>query len=139
MKNIIYLLLLAPLTLMGGLDSLKVNSTLMNIKASKPLKFYNGDKSLTIKKVLAASSKESADIILFPLKSENKKIQIVKSYKSLKTNKDSVGAIYFKNDRTQIVFVKERLKKNGLKLSDKYKKYIINECQLSPICLLSMY
>jgi hypothetical protein len=61
---------------------------------------------------------------------------VVDSYKDLKEHKNSIGAIYVKKGRTQIVFVKERLKKSGFDLMEVSKKYLIPECQLQSICLL---
>jgi len=45
-------------------------------------------------------------------------------------------AIYLKKGRTQIIFVKERLKNNGLDLPKAYKKHLINECKLNLLCFL---
>lgn len=58
------------------------------------------------------------------------------SYKALKRYKNSIGAIYIKKGRTQIVFVKERLEKKGFEIESRANKYLIKECTLQAICLL---
>jgi hypothetical protein len=141
MKKIINILLIAPILLCAGLDIPKVNLALSSIKSSKlpstTLKFYNNNKTLDLKKKLQFTSRNSADIVLFPQQKGANKILVVDSYKALKEYKNSIGAIYVKKGRTQIVFVKERLKKNGFNLMEVSKKYLIPECQLQSICLLT--
>jgi hypothetical protein len=61
---------------------------------------------------------------------------IVNSYKALVMNKNSIGAIYLKKGRTQIIFIEERLKRNGLSLPSSFKNNLLNECQINPVCLL---
>ncbi len=140
MKKVITILILLPLFLSAKLDTSKVNSLLSNIKSTKDssveIKFYNTENSLKIKDGLLSKSKNSADIIIFPKQKKINKAYIINSYSELKKYKNSIGAIYLKKGRTQIVFVEERLKKKGFKLTDKYKKYIIRECKLEAICLI---
>lgn len=140
MKKIITILFIAPILVFAELDISKVNNALFGIKSSssatKPLKFYNNNRNLNLNKNLKFTSQKSADIVLFPQQKKINKILIVDSYKALKENQNSIGAIYVKKSRTQIIFVKERLKKNGFKLLPMYKKYIIPECQLNSLCLL---
>ena len=141
MKKIINILLIVPILAFAGLDIPKVNSALSSIKLSKvpstTLKFYNSNKSLDLKKELKFTSQNSADIVLFPKRKKINKVSVVDSYKALKKDKKSIGAIYVKKGRTQIVFVKERLKENGFDLMKISKKYLIPECQLQSICLLT--
>jgi len=141
MKKIINVLLLVPLLAFAGLDIPKVNSALSSIKLSKipstTLKFYNNNKSLDLKEKLQFTSQNSADIVLFPKRKKVNKVSVVDSYKALKKDKNSIGAIYVKKGRTQIVFVKERLKKNGFDILKISEKYLIPECQLQSICLLT--
>jgi len=138
-KQKIYLLLLLPLLSFADLNIERVNSVLSAIKSNnKSLSYYTTDKSfLTKLKVPKSSSIKNADILLFPKNKNSKKIIIVDSYSNLKKNKKSIGAIYMKKGRTQIMFVDERLKAKGLKLSSKYKKYIIKECYLKELCFLN--
>ena len=136
MKNIIYILLLIPVISMAGLNIEKINNTLSNIKSSNSTKvtFFNKNKKIDLIGQLKFTSSSKASIILFS--NSKQKVTIVNSYKALKMNKNSIGAIYVKKGRTQIVFVKERLKRNGFFLPNSLKKHLLSECQLSPICLL---
>ncbi len=140
MKRLLYVSLIVPMFVVAGLNVDKVSNTLAHIesvKRDKVLKFFNSNKNIHLKKRLnITTSKENADIILFP-KNKSKKIVIVDSYKALRVHKNSIGAIYLKKGRTQIIFIDERLKKNGLKLPNSYNKHLLSECQLNPICLLS--
>jgi len=138
MKKIIYLISFLPLLLFAGLDISKINNTLLSLSSSsKLLKFYNASSDIRMKEKLTFTSIDNADIILFPSKNlKINKLQIVNSYKELRENLKNIGAIYLRKERTQIVFIKERLEENSLVLPKKYKKHIITECQLNPICLL---
>jgi len=140
MKKIINILIIFPLLVFAGLDISKVNSVLSSIKSSKnssmPLKFYNNNRNLNLNKKLKFTSQKSADIILFPKRKKINKALVVDSYKALKKYKNSIGAIYMKKGRTQIVFVEERLKNSGFDLKAMDKKYLIQECKLEAICLL---
>jgi len=140
MKRIINILIIFPLFVFAGLDISKVNSVLSSIKSLKdssiPLKFYNTKKSLHLNKKLKFTSQNYADIILFPIKKKINKAFVVDSYKALKKYKNSIGAIYMKKGRTQIVFVAERLKNSGFDLKGMKKKYLIQECKLEAICFL---
>ena len=138
MMKLIYLLFLTPIFLTAGLDVSKINTTLESFTSSKQLKFYNANKSIKIKEELTLSSFDNADVILFPKEKKLKKLAIVNSYGALRESKKNIGAIYLRKGRTQIVFIQERLKNNGLSLPEKYQKYIITECQLNPICLLKL-
>lgn len=138
MKKIVYVFLILPILAMSGFDMVKVNNALLSIKSSSPLKYYSSNKNINITKKLNFTSLKEADVIIFPKKKNNNKMLIVGSYKELRTNKNSIGAIYIKKGRTQIVFVGERLKSNGLSLPKVFQKYIITECQLNPVCLLAL-
>ena len=140
MKKMINILVLFPLFAFAGLNIPKVNVALSSIKLSKdssrPLTFYNSDRSLNLNKELTFTSQSSADIVLFPSVKKINKALVVDSYKALKKYKNSIGAIYLKKGRTQIVFVEERLKNNGFDLRKIAKKYLIHECRLESICLV---
>jgi len=135
----IYLFLLVPLVAFSDLNIEKVNGVLSSIESNqnKPLTYYS-DKTAFINKlkIKKTNSPQKANIILFPKNKDNKKDIIVDSFEKLKNNKKSIGAIYVKKGRTQIIFVKERLEKRGLKLPKKYNKYLIKKSYLCPICLL---
>ncbi len=137
-KQKIYLLLLIPLLSFADLNIEQINSVLsaITLKHKSP-SYYTTNKSfLTKLKISKSKSIKNADILIFPKNNNSKKIIIVNSYNNLKKNEKSIGAIYMKKGRTQIMFVDERLKAKGLKLSNKYKKYIIKECYLKELCFL---
>jgi len=138
-KSNIYVLLLIPLLAFSDLNIEKVNGVLSSIKShNKPLTYYTSDIQFMNKlSVSKSNSSKKADVLLFPTNKKVKKTTIVNSFKDLKNNKKSIGAIYIKKGRTQIMFVDERLKAKGLKLSPKYSKYIIKESYLCPLCLLT--
>ncbi|NOZ90010.1 MAG: hypothetical protein GXO60_01860 [Epsilonproteobacteria bacterium] len=135
----IYALLLVPLLAFSELNIEKVNGVLSSIKShNKSLTYYTTDKNFLNKlKVAKSNSLNRADILLFPKNKKVRKPIIVNSYNALKNNKKSIGAIYVKKGRTQIMFVDERLKARGLKLAPKYNRYIIKESYLCPLCLLT--
>ena len=135
----IYLLLYIPLLLFSDLNIEKINAVLSSIKLNNnPVTYYSKSKSFFSKlKVKKSNSIDKANIIIFPKKNGTDKMSIVDSYAKLKQNTNSIGAIYIKKSRTQIMFVDERIKTKGLKLSDRYNKYIIKECYLNGFCFLN--
>jgi len=138
-KSNIYVALIIPLLAFSDLNIEKVNGVLSSLKSNnRPLTYYTADTKFMNKlNILKTDSLKKADILLFPKNKKVKKTIIVNSYTDLKNNKKSIGAIYMKKGRTQIMFVDERLKAKGLKLSPKYSKYIIKESYLCPLCLLT--
>ena len=138
-KSNIYVVLIIPLLAFSDLNIEKVNGVLSSIKSdNNPLTYYTADTKFMNKLHIPKSdSSQKADVLLFPKNKKVKKTMIVNSYSDLKNNKKSIGAIYMKKGRTQIMFVDERLKAKGLKLSPKYSKYIIKESYLCPLCLLT--
>jgi len=136
MKKILYFLLIIPIFLIAGLNVSKVTNVLTSINSTKTLKFFNANKSINLNGKLNLTSFENANVVLFSNRISKNKLNIVNSYKALRTNKNSIGAIYVKKGRTQIVFIEERLQKNGLSLPSSFNKNLLSECQLNPICLL---
>ena len=139
MKKLLYISLIVPLFLVAELNVNKVSKALAHIKAiqsNRVLKFFNANKNIKLKEELKFTTREDANIILFPKKKTNK-ITIVDSYRELQINKNSIGAIYLKKGRTQIIFIKERLEKSGLTVPSSYTKQLLNECQINLTCLLS--
>jgi len=132
MKKILIVLLILSLFVFASIDVHKVANTLLHITASEPIKFYNADKKINLNNLIQLSSLDNASIILFAHKKYGSKLTIVNSYAKLKLYKNSIGAIYIKKGRTQIVFIKERLEKHGLILNAKYKKHLLDEKQLNP-------
>ncbi len=137
MKKILTVLSIIPIITFASLNVEKVTSTLSNIKGNKQISFFNANSSISLDNKIKLTSLNSADIVLFSAKKHESKITIVNSYKKLKLDKNSIGAIYLKKGRTQIVFVKERLSMHGLTLSSKFKKHIMHEWQLKPQSLIN--
>ncbi len=143
MKKLFFsILMLLPILGFSELDVNKVTNVLSNIEATKPLKYFNGNASLTDKfqktsHSLTFTSLADADILLMSKVEDGSKLVITDSYEKLKhSNHSVIGAIYTKKNRTQIFLIKERLKENGLRVSSKMKKYLISECYLNLVCLL---
>lgn len=135
MKKLITILTIVPLMAFANLNVEKVTNTLSHIKGNKTLSFFNANKDIPLNGKLNITSLSAADIVLFSSKKYKSKMTIVNAYKKLKVNKNSIGAIYLKKGRTQIVFIKERLDSKGLYLSSKFNKYILHEWQLNPLAL----
>jgi hypothetical protein len=117
----------------------KVTQTLSQLKSSKTIKFYKANKKINLKLKNLTSVIDKANIVIFPNNKNRNKLMIVNSYKALRRNPKSIGAIYLKKGRTQIIFIEERLKNNGLSLSKSYKQNLLTECQINPICLLKQF
>jgi len=142
MRKVI-LLAIFPLFLFAGLDMPLVNRVLSSIKVSKnltyQLKFYNANHQIKLNKKLKFTSQKKADILLFSHQKMDSGVFVVDSYKKLQEEKNSIGAIYLKKGRTQVIFIQERLENKGFKLLKGSQKYIVSECQLNPLCLLTMH
>jgi len=135
-KKLSIFMFIIPIILMAELNVKQVNSALLSIQSDKPLRFFSKQEEPLGIKQLPLTSFENANIILFPEELNLERMNIVSSYKELQLNKNSIGAIYLKKGRTQIIFVEERLKNNGLSLPKSFKKNILNECQLNPQCMI---
>jgi len=138
MKKLFYMMAFAPLVLFAGLNINKINNTLLSIKSAETLTYYNNKKTIDFKNKLRFTTLSKANIILFPNQKIKNKMVIVDSYKALGMNKNSIGAIYLKKGRTQIIFIKERLKRNGLSLPASFKNNLLSECQVNPMCFLDL-
>ncbi|HHD81842.1 MAG TPA: hypothetical protein ENK94_01455 [Campylobacterales bacterium] len=136
MKKIVFMLALIPIVSLAGLNLPKINKTLSGISSNKTISYYNANNLIDLRGTLNLTSKHEADIILFSEENNQNKITIVNSYKKLKKNKNSIGAIYLKKGRTQIVFVKERLDKHNLHLKQSFRKHLIHEWQLNRVSIL---
>lgn len=131
MQKVMYVFLVLPILALSGFDMVKVNSALLGIQSSSSLKYYSSNKNINITKKLNFTTFQEADIVIFPETEKSNKLVIVASYDELQTNQKSIGAIYLKKGRTQIVFIAERLKNNGLTLPKLFEQYIITESQLN--------
>lgn len=126
-----------PIITFASLNVQKVTSTLSNITGNKPISFFNANRKIPLTNgKIKLTTLSGADIVLFSPKKHKSKLTIATSYKKMKLNKNSIGAIYLKKGRTQIVFVKERLAAHGLILAPKFKKHIVHEWQLNPKSLM---
>jgi len=137
MKKILTILSIFPIILFADIDVDKVSNILLSINSAKPIKFFNANKKVDLTNSIKLTTLEKANIILFSHREYDGKITIVDSYKKLKSNPKSIGAIYLKKGRTQIIFIKERLEEHGLVLNAKYKKHLLHEWQLNPQLLMN--
>ncbi len=144
MRKVVFCwLMLLPILGFSDLDYNKVTKVLLSIEQNKPLKYFNENVSLVKKfqknvKGLQFSSFAEADILFMSKIKKGSKLVITDSYEKLqKSDKSVIGAVYIKKERTHIFLVRERLKKSGLRVSSKMKKYLISECSLNLLCLLS--
>ncbi len=135
MKQRIGMFLFLPIVTFAGLDMNEVSRVLLGIHASKELKYYSDTINNSIDDKIKFTSFEDADIVLFPRENFNNNIMIVNSYEALKENKNSIGAIYLKKNRTQVIFIKERLKDKGITLESKFNKYMVSSCHLHANCV----
>ncbi len=150
MKKIILIVLL----FYGQLFALERESTLKfyqhlfsSISGVHPIMVYVEDPEYKdvfgyAKNMLLTNTVKSADVILVTdarmlervLKqkasgshTDKKMILFATNYRLLKASKEVVGAFYWKKGRTQLLFVKDRLKAHGIVLSDEYKRFIVDE------------
>jgi len=135
LKNLL-LIMIIPVLGFTNFNIEKINELLSSIKKHEKSIYYFSNNRAFISKLSIPKSRDlnSADIIIFPKSKNITKSVIVNSFEKLKSNKNSIGAIYLKKGRTQILFVEERLKARGFSLSKKYKRYIIKECYLNEFC-----
>jgi len=78
---------------------------------------------------------EDADIVLITRKEEIERLRkkeipattifFTTEYRLLKSYDEIIGAFYWRKGRTQLLFIRERLKKHDIKLPEGYKKFII--------------
>ena len=61
------------------------------------------------------------------LQEDKKPLLFATDYHILKASKEVIGAFYWKKGRSQLLFVKKRLKAHGIVLSKEYQQYIIDE------------
>lgn len=61
------------------------------------------------------------------LQQTKKPLLFATDYHMLKASKEVIGAFYWKKGRSQLLFVRARLKAHGITLSNEYQKYIIDE------------
>ena len=95
----------------------------------------------TSKRIYLSSKPEESDIILITNKSTlntilkrndtdksvKKPILFVTNYRFLKDSEDIVGAFYWRKGRSQLLFIKKRLKEHNIRLPEAYQNYTIDE------------
>ncbi|NPA61626.1 MAG: hypothetical protein GXO06_05025 [Epsilonproteobacteria bacterium] len=140
LKNL-FIALLIPLLGFANFNIEKINEILSLIRRDGNTIRYFSSKKWFISKLSVSKAKgiDDADVIIFPTSKDVNRSIIVDSYDRLKRDKSSIGAIYMKKGRTQILFVDERLNRDGFSIPqefrDRYEQYIIKECHLRELCL----
>ena len=95
----------------------------------------------TSKRIFLAKKPEESDIILITNRSTlqsilhrnkinqnpKKPILFVTDYRFLKYSEDVVGAFYWRKGRSQLLFIKKRLKQQGIQLPKAYQNFMIDE------------
>jgi len=139
LKKIILLICVTFLIASPDKITAKIYENIMNNLSHNPKIWtdnYNLKNILKKYSNLDLTNKNSANIYILNKKIENinNKIIFVTNYKLLKDINNSVGAFYWKKGRPNIIFIKERLDKNGIKIPFEYKNYIENEKCLYELC-----
>ena len=149
MRKILILLIL----LYGHLYALERESTLkiyhevFSVLVSKPVvHVYTNDKEYkkifaTSKRMILSNVPEESDIILITNRSalfkimrekqwavdkDKKPILFVTDYRLLKNSFDIVGAFYWRKGRSQLLFIKNRLKAYQITLPSEYEAFIVD-------------
>lgn len=150
MKKILVLFILCY----GQLVALDKESTLnfyqhifAALTSAHPVFVYVEDKEyrgvfMQADKIVLAKRMKGSDVVLLTDKSmlykvlnqkdldlENTKkpLLFATDYHILKASKEVIGALYWKKGRSQLLFVRQRLKAHGIVLSKEYQKFIIDE------------
>ena len=89
------------------------------------------DRKVYSKKVLIVDSCNEANFIFVKYKANlkgcsniSKKLIFTNNYKKLLKNKKYIGAFFWSKSRPNIIFIKDRLAKNKIALSNEYKQFI---------------
>ena len=127
-------------------STLKMYHGIFSALSSKTMNsVYTTDKEYrkvftTSKRIFLAKKPEKSDIILITDRStlqyimrENrlnqnakKPILFVTDYRFLKEAEDVVGAFYWRKGRSQLLFIKKRLKQHGIQLPKAYQDFMID-------------
>lgn len=129
-------------------STLKIYHGIFTALSSKtPINVYTNDKEyrdvfLHSKKIVLSNTLETSDIALvtdertlkdilytkYSNRNCNKKpIIFVTNYHFLKISEDVVGAFYWRKGRSQLLFIKNRLKQYNITLPKEYKSFMIDE------------
>jgi len=144
----ILILLYAPLYALERESTLKMYHGIFEALSSQtPINVYTNDKEyrdvfLHSKKIVLSNTLEASDIalvtdertlknILYTKNSnrnfDKKPIIFVTNYHFLKISKEIVGAFYWRKGRSQLLFIKNRLKQHNITLPKEYQNFMINE------------
>jgi hypothetical protein len=97
---------------------------------------YDANKILNYSKCLRITKCENADFMIIGKDSEEidrNKPAIVFGEDLIKKVKNTISALYWKKDRPQLIFIKNRLDKYKIQLPSEYKGYLVDEPVLSKI------
>ena len=129
-------------------STLKIYQGIFHALSSKtPINVYTNDKEyrdvfLHSKKIVLSNTLEASDIalvtdertlknILYTKNSnrnfDKKPIIFVTNYHFLKISKEIVGAFYWRKGRSQLLFIKNRLKQHNITLPKEYQSFMIDE------------
>lgn len=150
MRKILILLII----LYGQLHALESESTLKiyhgiftALSSKTPINVYTNDKEyrdvfIHSKKIVLSNTLKESDIALVTdertlkdilyVKNTNrnfdkKLIIFVTNYHFLKISEEVVGAFYWRKGRSQLLFIKNRLKQHNITLSKEYQSFMIDE------------
>lgn len=149
MRKILILLIF----LCGHLYALERESTLKMyhsiftaLSQNKSINVYTNDKEYRdvfrhSKKIVLSDRLEEADIVLITEESRlknilyrvqvnrdsKKPIIFVTNYQFLKMSEDIVGAFYWRKGRSQLLFIKNRLKQHDIILPKEYQSFMVDE------------
>ena len=149
MKKILllFILLYGQLFALERESTLKMYHGIFSVLSSKTTIFvYTNDKKYRdvfgySKRIFLTDELEKADIalltderslksILYRLKANTnvskKPILFVTNYHFLKMSDDIVGAFYWRKGRSQLLFIKKRLKEHDITLSKEYQSFMID-------------
>ncbi len=133
MKKIIFSFFIIVTALYSASSESKIIKLIFNSLYDNNITIYttNKDKIQTLKEAgfLVASTCSKANIVYAskkPKECEDKPL-FTDNYHTFIEEKDAIGAFYWKKGRPNILFLKPRLDKFGLKVPTKLKKYVMDE------------
>lgn len=145
---IVLILLHGPLYALERESTLKMYHSIFTALSSKtPINVYTNDKEyrdvfLHSKKIVLTNILEVSDIALVTdertLKNilytkysnrnfDKKPIIFVTNYQFLKISEEIVGAFYWRKGRSQLLFIKNRLRQHNITLPKEYQSFMIDE------------
>ncbi len=144
---IVFILLYGHLYALERESTLKMYHGIFTVLSSKtPINVYTNDKEyrdvfIHSNKIVLSNSVEGSDIALVTeertlkdilyVKNRNrnfdkKPIIFVTNYHFLKISEEIVGAFYWRKGRSQLLFIKNRLKQHNITLPKEYQNFMID-------------